>query len=287
MSRRRAEVTLENTQKALGSKDLLDHLLRHEGLAGEVIIQEVAIDKIDPNPYQPRQHFEEEKLKELASSIEQHGFYGHLVARRVGGRYQLAYGERRMRAARLAGSAALPLDIRELTDEQMLEISLTENVQREDLTPMEEAAAYAQLRDRLELSIRDIAAKVGKSKSYVATLLRVLDTPDVAEAVTRADIPIRTAEELAKVEDQNIRQDLIAQVIKGALGRGGVRQARTVRSADTFRPLMLLKAAETKLSTLNTAMLEHTRDEEIEGVVDLLNRIVRIAEDLLSHLGRR
>jgi ParB-like chromosome segregation protein Spo0J len=144
----------------------------------------------------------------------------------VGRRYQLAYGERRLRAAQIAGLTTLPIQVRELNDEQMLEISLTENIQREDLHPLDEARAYARLQEELGYSVREIAAKVGKGKSYVATLLSLLRYPDVEQAVRSAAIPVRTAEELAKIKNPDERRRLTNQVIAGNLDRQGLIDAR-------------------------------------------------------------
>ncbi len=111
---------------------------------------------------------------------------------RYGRLYQLAYGERRLRAAKLAALQTVPAQVRDLSNHQMMEMALTENVLREDLHPIEEAQAYQQLQQTMGYSIRQIAERIGKSKSYVATLLSLLRFSDVADAVRTADIPVRT-----------------------------------------------------------------------------------------------
>ena len=125
-----------------------------------------------------------------------------------GREYQLAYGERRLRAAKLADLTAIPAQVRELSNNQMMEIALTENVLRENLHPVEEARGYLRLQETMGYSVRQIAERIGKSKSYVATLLSLLRYPDLEEAVRTADIPVRTAEELAKIEDATLRRAL-------------------------------------------------------------------------------
>ncbi len=133
---KRARVDLDST-KLMGT-DLLDRVLSTEGLV-EVPVTEVPVSRCVPNPYQTRQHFDEAKLEELANVMRNQGFFGHLVARQIDDRYQIAYGERRLRAAKRAGLTTLSLAIRDLTDEQMAELAIIENIQRENLTPLEEA----------------------------------------------------------------------------------------------------------------------------------------------------
>lgn len=222
MARKRAPVNLETTQRALGT-NLLDRVLEAEGLS-EVPIIEVAIDRIDPNPYQTRRGFDEAGLQELATSMMEHGFYGHLVARQRRERYQLAYGERRLRAAQRAGLSQLPLAVQDLDDEQMMELAITENVLREDLNPIEEAEAYRHLAN-LGRSIRQISQRVGKSPGHISMLLSLLKRDDVAQSVRQGRVGIREGHEIAKVEDSAQRQDLLNRTARGELDRAAVKQA--------------------------------------------------------------
>lgn len=186
----------------------------------EQLTLELPIEELHPNPFQPRQIFHQESIKELSESIKENGFFGALLARRIENGYQIAYGERRLRAAKLAQKEILPVIVEELSDKQMLEIALAENVQREDLSPVDEAKAYKTMRGKeLGYSIRDIAKSTGKSKSYISTMLSIIKYPEIAEAVEENNIPIRTAEELSKIEDEGERQRLLKEVIEGKLRR--------------------------------------------------------------------
>ncbi|HXV61805.1 MAG TPA: ParB/RepB/Spo0J family partition protein [Vicinamibacteria bacterium] len=140
-------------------------------------LAQVAVELIDPNPNQPRQHIDAQKLEELAHSMTQQGVVQPLVVRRTGARYQIIAGERRWRAAQKAGLATLPVLVREVSDAEALEVALVENIQREELNPIEEASAYRRLISELGYSQEQVANRVGKDRSTVANLLRLLRLP--------------------------------------------------------------------------------------------------------------
>ena len=140
--------------------------------------QTLPVDAIDPNPLQPRRLFQNERLAELAQSIRTNGIVQPLVVRRMGDRYQLVAGERRWRAAKLAEIHEVPVVIRDIPDERLLEISLIENIQREDLNPMETAHAFARLTEELQLSPEQIGQRTGKDRSTVTNFLRLLQLSD-------------------------------------------------------------------------------------------------------------
>jgi ParB family chromosome partitioning protein len=132
---------------------------------------------IDPNPLQPRRIFQQQRLEELAQSIRANGVIQPLVVRRAGDRYQLIAGERRWRAARLAGIAKVPVVINQVPDDRLLEVTLVENIQREDLNPIETAQAFQRLVDELNLSHEDVAQRTGKDRTTITNLLRLLMLP--------------------------------------------------------------------------------------------------------------
>src|SRR5206468_3461128 len=142
----------------------------------------VPIHEIVPNPEQPRRHFDDEALGQLADSIRRHGLLQPLVARRIAGRYELIAGERRLRAAVRAGLERLPVIVREARAEDRLELALIENVQRENLTALEEAEAYRQLLDQHGLTQDELAERVGKSRPAITNTLRLLGLPDAVKA---------------------------------------------------------------------------------------------------------
>jgi ParB family chromosome partitioning protein len=191
---------------------------------------EIPIAQVSPNPHQPRQTITEESLAELAASIREHGVIQPLVVTQVGNEYQLIAGERRWRAAQLAGLVTVPAIIKETTPQQMLELALVENVQRADLNPLEEASAYRQLMDEFGLTQEEVAERVGKSRTAVANTVRLLRLPDdlkealatgrISEGHARALLSLPTArlqrQALATIEKRglNVRQteDLVRQM---------------------------------------------------------------------------
>jgi len=183
---------------------------------------EVPIALVSPNPHQPRQSISEESLVELAASIREHGVIQPLVVTQIGNEYQLIAGERRWRAAQLAGLTTVPAIVKETTPQQMLELALVENVQRADLNSLEEAGAYRQLMDEFGLTQEEVAERVGKSRTAVANTVRLLRLPDdikaalaserISEGHARALLALPTArlqhQALAIIEqrDLNVRQ---------------------------------------------------------------------------------
>lgn len=138
---------------------------------------EAAIDLIIPNPWQPRRRFTPEAIDELSNSIREHGVVQPLVVRRAGDRFELIAGERRLRAATQAGLKTVPVVVRDTSDEEMLEVAIIENIQREDLNPIDEALAYRRLADELHLTQEEIATRVGKERPTIANSLRLLHLP--------------------------------------------------------------------------------------------------------------
>lgn len=153
-------------------------------------VQEVHINRIRPNPYQPRREFDPEKMAELVQSIRKHGVLQPVLLRRVAvDSYELIAGERRVRAAREAGLRTVPSLVKECTDAQMLEVALIENVQREDINPVEAASAYQRLITEFGLTQEEIAARVGKARSTIANTLRLLTLPpEILESVRTGEI---------------------------------------------------------------------------------------------------
>src|SRR5437763_6254748 len=142
----------------------------------------VAIHEIVPNPEQPRRHFDDEALGQLADSIRRHGLLQPLVVRHIAGRFELIAGERRLQAAKRAGLESVPVVVREARPEERLELALIENLQRENLTPLEEAEAYRHLMDVYALTQEEIAQRVGKSRPAITNTLRLLTLPDAVKA---------------------------------------------------------------------------------------------------------
>ncbi len=187
---------------------------------------QIPIDRISPNPHQPRQQMDETKLQELADSIREHGLIQPIVVTQIGDHYQIIAGERRWRASQLAGLTAIPVFIKETTPQQMLELALVENIQRADLNPLEEAEAYAQLMDEFGLTQEVVAQRVGKSRTAVANTLRLLNLPDtLKEALTAGKISEGHARALLSIPKPRAQQEALNTVIRRGLN---VRQTEAL-----------------------------------------------------------
>ncbi len=195
-------------------------LLSAETSSKTLGIRHIPVDRIDPNPDQPRTQFEQSALDELAASVKEHGVLQPVLVRPIGdtSRYQLVAGERRWRAATAAGLATIPALIEELDDDTALEIAIIENLQREDLSPLEEAVMYDRMVKEHGYSIRRLAQKLGKDKGYLENRLRLADAPaEIQELVSVRKDTISHAYELLKVEDPKKRRRLAEQVARGEL----------------------------------------------------------------------
>lgn len=185
-------------------------------------VSALPVDAIDANPLQPRTVFQPDRLQELAQSIRANGIIQPLVVRRYGERYQLVAGERRWRAAKIAGLAEVPAVVQEISDERLLEITLVENIQREDLNPIEVAVAFERLARELQLSHDDIAQRTGKDRSTITNMLRLLKLPqDVQQLVAERRLSMGHARAVLGLPDE----DLQRQVAEKASAQGmSVRQ---------------------------------------------------------------
>ena len=190
-------------------------------------VNKLRIMEIEPNRDQPRKDFDEKALSELAESIEQHGVLQPLVVRPLtNGGYQLVAGERRWRAARIAGLTEVPVVIKELTDEEVIEIAMIENLQREDLNPLEEALGYRYMMDELNITQEQAAEKVGKSRPAVANAIRLLRLPDEVQEMVKNNL-ISPGHARALLGFEN--QELIIQTAKRI-----VKEDLSVREVETL-----------------------------------------------------
>lgn len=164
---------------------------------------EIPIEEIRPNPYQPRKEFDKKALEELSESIKTHGIFTPLLVRKSVSGYDLITGERRLRAAKMAGLKTVPAIQVEFTEEQMMEIAILENVQREDLNPIEEAAAYESLIQKLGYTQEKLAERVGKSREYCANIMRLLKLPeDVQSMVVNKQLTMSHVRPLLSLNDE-------------------------------------------------------------------------------------
>jgi len=219
------------TRKALGRG--LSALLREVETASAGL-EQVPVDLIDPNPFQPRSAFPEETLRELAESIRSSGVLQPILVRRVDGKFQLIAGERRLRAARMAGLQAVPAVIRDLGDRETLELAVTENVMREDLNPIEVAHAYDSLQERFQLSHEEIAARIGINRSTVSNTLRLLGLPEqIQNMVANGDVSAGHARALLGLQSADRQNELAQLIAKRGLS---VRQVESIVASAQSAP---------------------------------------------------
>ena len=234
---------MENKRKALGKG--LEQLFNSEPLNMDTLnnyekeivettsksdIIEIPIKDIRSNPHQPREYFDESALRELSESIKDHGIIEPIIVKKSIKGYDLVAGERRTKAASLAGLETIPAIIRDFTDQQMMEIALIENIQREDLSPIEEAAAYKNYIDATGYTQEEVANKFGKSRSYITNLLGLLSLPKyVQKEVTNGTISMSHARVLSKIDDVDMILNLAQKVIDEGIS---VRELETLSKEE-------------------------------------------------------
>ncbi|HEU5286994.1 MAG TPA: ParB/RepB/Spo0J family partition protein [Candidatus Limnocylindria bacterium] len=181
-------------------------------------VREIPLEKVKPNPGQPRMTFHQDTLNELASSVKEHGVLQPILVRPSGEGYEIIAGERRWRASKLAGKETIPAIVERFDDATALEIALIENLQREDLSPLDESTIYKKMTDELGYSIRQLAGKLGKDKGYVENRLRLANAPDdVREMVSQRYDTLSAAYELMKLDNPRRRKALAKQMLAGQL----------------------------------------------------------------------
>jgi len=241
----------------------------HGGIdAGASVYFTVPLEQIAPSPFQPRKRFDPERLQELARAIESQGVIEPLVVRRIangnadGALYELIAGERRLRAAKSAGLAAVPVVVRDVDERAALEMSLVENLAREDLNAIEEAHAFVQLSKEFSLSHEQIASRIGKSRPYVSNIVRLLDLPAlVIEMIERNELTPGQARPLLAIEGTEAR---IAAARKIAAGGISARGAEQIAGAAR-------KTARASMRALASA----SRDANLQALVDTLQRALK------------
>ncbi len=254
---------------------------------------ELPVEEITPNPYQPRTHMDRQRLEELADSIRIHGLVQPLLVSRDGDRYVLIAGERRWRAARLAGLATVPVVVKDAAPQQMLELAIIENVVRADLSPLEEAVAYRQLIEEFGLSQTDVAERVGRSRVSVTNTLRLLNAPDrvrdalaanqITEGHARALLGLpSTADQLAaldQVQDRGLSVRQTEELVRRwAAGNAqskrseGPRDPEEVRVEDRLRSALGTRVSFRKSSqgAGGSLTIQFFSDDQLQAIYDRL-----------------
>ena len=272
---------------------------------------EIAIDKVKPNPNQPRKNFDEEALNELAASIKLHGIVQPIVVNDMGdGSYMIIAGERRWRAANICGLKTVPAVVRKYTDKQVKEISIIENLQREDLNPVEAAKAIKELMDEYGLTQETVADRIGKSRSSVANTLRLLTLyPDVLKLVEEGKLSAGHARCLVVIEDKNQQIKLAQLVVNKSISvrelEKAVKNLENPQRRHIIMPeqslelkeliIQMQKTFATKVSAVgndNKGRIYidyYTRDDldRIAELLELLNKKEMTLQDLQNYNRRK
>lgn len=244
----------------------------------------VKISDLRSNPYQPRQVFDQEALEELASSIKEHGVFQPIIIKKSIKGYEIIAGERRVKASTLAGLEEIPAIIRNFTDSEMMEIALLENLQRENLNSIEEAAAYKQLINNLGLTQEQLAERLGKSRSHITNMLGLLSLPKQAqELISNKKLSMGHARVLSKLEDEEQINALANQTIKEGLS---VRQLEEITSGnDKFeRKNKIVRTKQVKNHDYD--YLEENLSEKLGTKVKIKNNKVEISFTNSNDLNR-
>jgi ParB family transcriptional regulator, chromosome partitioning protein len=239
---------------------------------------EVDLDSIVPGPMQPRTHFDEASLQSLAESIRSHGVVQPLLVRRRDSGFELIAGERRWRAAKLAGLTRVPVVVKEVPDESLLEIALIENIQREDLNPIEEAQAYKKLIETVGLTQEALASRVGRDRSYITNYLRLLRLPDdLQQLVKEGRLSTGHARTLLALSHPDQQRRLARQIIDGGLSVRTTEQMvhRVLEEKPAKNPAAAravdpnVRAAETKLRRALGTQVRILMSEQGRGKVEI------------------
>lgn len=277
--------------EALFEENNLDDLTTQES------VQDIDLTKIRPNPYQPRRTFDQKALKELAASIKKSGVFQPVILRQPDPkleRYELIAGERRFRASKLAKQKTIPAIVRTMSDEKMMEVAVLENLQREDLTPLEEAQAYQTLMDKLDLTQAQVATRLGKSRPYIANYLRLLGLPpEIKKLVSSGQLSMGQARTILGLKD---RKKLVSLAKRAVDQNITVRQLEEIvakmngttkkRNSRRRRKPAYARAAESELQSKfgtkvavapgrkrNTGKIEipYTNAEDFDRIMKVLN----------------
>ncbi|CAM3204909.1 ParB/RepB/Spo0J family partition protein [Paenibacillus lupini] len=192
----------------------LDALIPSLSVSEDDKVIEIQLTQLRPNPYQPRKTFDDDSIRELAESIKQHGVIQPIIVRTVLKGYEIVAGERRFRASQLCGNPTVPAVVRSFSDQQVMEIALIENLQREDLNAIETAMAYQGLMDKFKLTQEELSMKVGKSRSHIANFLRLLALPtEIKDNVSRGTISMGHARALVGIKDAVVQKEMADRTV--------------------------------------------------------------------------
>lgn len=246
-------------------------------------IKMIPISEIRSNPYQPRIHFDQDALQELADSIKEHGVFEPIIVKKSIKGYELVAGERRTRASKLAGLETIPAIVKDFNDQQMMEIAILENIQRENLSPIEEAQAYKNFMKKMDMTQEEIAKRFGKSRSYITNLLGLLTLPkDVQTDVTKGIISMSHARVLSKLEDKDQIMELANNIKEFGIS---VRELENISREDGLAKKKPVVKTKTSVSARNK-VYENALKEVIGSKVSISSNKITISFNSQADLDR-
>lgn len=253
----------------------------YESATKEEIV-EIPISELRVNPYQPRKYFNDEALAELAASIKEHGVFQPIIVKQSIKGYEIVAGERRFRASKMAGLEKIPAIIRAFTDEQMMEIALLENLQRENLSAIEEAIAYKNMIEQLSLTQDELARKVGKSRSHITNILGLLRLPkEVQQMVAEDKISMGHARVLSKLESDEKIIEMAHQIIDSKLP---VRELEEMTSTPSVEKK--IKIVRKSSSSSEYKFVEDMLRDKLDTKVKIKERKIEISFSNVADLNR-
>ena len=218
-------------------------------------VKEISLEDIRPNPYQPRKTFDDKSLKELSESIVENGVFQPIIIRKSINGYEIIAGERRFRASKLAGKTTIPAIIRQFDEAQMMEVAILENLQREDLTPLEEAQAYETLQKNLGLTQEEVSKRLGKSRPYIANYLRLLTLPQKTKRLLQhGELSMGQARTLLSLKNKDGIDKLAKKVVKDGI---------TVRKLESLVNRMNEKSQDSKPKTVKKSAFIRASESEL------------------------
>ncbi|MDM5311536.1 ParB/RepB/Spo0J family partition protein [Peribacillus frigoritolerans] len=273
----------------------LNALFNSGEISKDEIVREIKVRELRPNPYQPRKSFRLEAIEELKQSIMEHGILQPIIARKSIKGYEIVAGERRYRAAKEADLKTVPVVVRELSEQQMMELAILENLQREDLNPIEEAAAYQTLLEKLELTQEQLANRLGKSRPHIANHVRLLSLPEgirryisdgeISMGHGRALLGLKKKEMLKPVADKVLKEDMNVRQLEQYIHQLNDTVSRETKPKKQEKKDIFIKQRETSLrERLGTSVtikqskkkgkieIEFFSKEDLERILNLIDQ---------------
>jgi ParB family chromosome partitioning protein len=252
----------------------------YETVSKEEII-EIPISELRPNPYQPRKIFDNDKLKELSESIKEHGVFQPIIVKKSIKGYEIIAGERRYRASKLAGLEKIPAIVRNFTDNQMMEIALLENLQRENLNAIEEAVAYKSMIDKMNITQDELSKKVGKSRSHITNILGLLRLPlEVQKLLVDEKISMSHARVISKLESREEMIELATKIVKEQMP---VRDLEKI-SIDTVKKNKTER--KTRSQSSEYKYVEDMMSDKLDTKVKIKDKKIEISFNNVNDLNR-